>query len=138
MQDTNSIKILMESSYKNIILITADMVKQLEIDNYRLLKDADALISDYSSIAYSYILLDRPIGFVLCDLNELKYGLCVDNPDFFLTGMRIYSLNDLICFIRDISDNKDEFRRERRELCDWLYEYQDGLSCERMVNFLNL
>lgn len=138
MQDKDSTKLLIKYASENISVLTGDTVKQLDIDNYCLLKEADALISDYSSIVYSYILLDRPIGFVLSDLNDMKYGFCVDNPDFFMTGSRIYTLDDMISFIRNVSENKDEFREERRNLCNWLHEYQDGKSCERIVNFLNL
>ena len=138
MQDKDSTKLLMKCASENISILTGETVKQLDIDNYRLLKDADALISDYSSIVYSYILLDRPIGFVLSDLNDMKYGFCVDNPDFFMTGQRIYTLNDMIRFIRNVRENKDEFRKERRNLCNWLHEYQDGNSCERIAKFLNL
>lgn len=138
MQDKDSTKLLMKCASENISILTGDTVKQLDIDNYRLLKDADALISDYSSIAYSYILLDRPIGFVLSDLNDMKYGFCVDNPDFFMTGQRIYTLDDMISFIQNVSENKDEYREERRNLCNWLHEHQDGNSCERIVKFLNL
>lgn len=138
MQDKESTKLLMKCASENISILTGETVKQLDIDNYRLLKDADALISDYSSIVYSYILLDRPIGFVLSDLNDMKYGFCVDNPDFFMTGQRIYTLNDMIRFIRNVRENKDEFRKERRNLCNWLHEYQDGNSCERIAKFLNL
>ena len=138
MQDKYSTKLLMKCASENISILTGDTVKQLDIDNYRLLKDADALISDYSSIVYSYILLDRPIGFVLSDLNDMKYGFCVDNPDFFMTGQRIYTLDDMISFIQNVSENKDEYREERRNLCNWLHEHQDGNSCERIVKFLNL
>lgn len=137
-QDKDSIKLLQKCVSDNIFVLTGDTVKQLNIDNYRLLKDADALISDYSSIVYSYILLDRPIGFVLSDLNDMKYGFCVDDPDFFLTGSRIYTLDDIIRFIQNVSENKDEFKEKRRKLCNWLHKYQDGNSCERIVKFLNL
>lgn len=138
MQDKETIKLLMGCATGNIVILTGDTVKQLNVDNYCLLKDADALISDYSSVVYSYILLDRPVGFVLYDAKDMKYGFCVDNPEFFLTGSHIYKLKDMVNFIQDVKNNKDEYKEERRKLCDWLYEYKDGLSCERIVNFLKM
>lgn len=138
MQDLGTIQLLMQHAGDNMVILTANTVKELDIDNYRLLKDADALISDYSSIAYSFILLDRPLSFVLYDEEEMKYGLCVDDPEFFLTGSRIYRMSDLIGFIQDVKAGRDEYREERRRLCNWLHEYQDGLSCERIVKFLNM
>ncbi len=138
MQDLETIQLLMKHAGDNIVILTADTVKELDIDNYRLLKDADALISDYSSIAYSFILLDRPLAFVLCDVEEMKHGLCVDNPEFFLTGSHIYTMSDLFGFIQEVKEGRDQYREDRRRLCDWLHEYQDGSSCERIVKFLNM
>ncbi len=138
MQDLATIQLLMKHAGDNIVILTADTVKELDIDNYRLLKDADALISDYSSIAYSFILLDRPLAFVLYDEEEMKYSMCVDDPEFFLTGSRIYTMNDLFGFIQEVKEGRDQYREERRRLCDWLHEYQDGSSCERIVKFLNM
>lgn len=62
----------------------------------------------------------------------MKYGFCVDNPDFLMMGPRIYTLDDMIRFVRNVSENKDEFQEERRNLCNWLHEYQDGHSCEKL------
>ena len=68
MQDLNSIKI---HDYSNIKVLNGYSVKKLGVDNYRLMKDTDALISDYSSAAYDYMHLDRPVGFTMDDANEL-------------------------------------------------------------------
>ena len=46
-------------------------IKKLGVDNDRLMKDADALVGDYSSAAYDYMHLDRPVGFTMDDANEL-------------------------------------------------------------------
>ena len=44
----------------------------MDIPVNRILGKADALISDYSSAAIDYLILDRPIGFLLKDVEE--YG----------------------------------------------------------------
>lgn len=49
-----------------------------------------------------------------------------------MMGPRIYTLDDMIRFVRNVSENKDEFQEERRNLCNWLHEYQDGHSCEKL------
>lgn len=138
MQTLEEIRPLIEQAGDNILILTADSVKKLDIDIYRLLKDADALVSDYSSVAYSFILLDRPIAFVLYDAEEMHYGMCVDNPEFFLVGSRIYTTDDLFKFFKEVKEGRDEYREERHRLCSWLHEYQDGLSCERIVKFLKM
>ncbi len=37
---------------------------------YEFIHCADALVSDYSSVAIDYLLLDRPLGFTLDDYKE--------------------------------------------------------------------
>lgn len=122
----------------NVLILTAQDMKDYELDNYRLLKNVDALISDYSSIAYSFILLDRPIAFVLSDVKELKYGFSVANPDFFLAGNHIYTLKDFEEFLEEIGRGEDRFKQKREDLCAWLHKYNDGNSSERIAKFLKL
>lgn len=138
MQRINPDNELFKYKSDQIVVLTGDDIKKNQIDNYRLLKNVDALISDYSSIAYSFILLDKPVAFVLSDSSDLKYGYSVDNPEFFLAGHHIYTIYDFIEFLKDISLGKDIYRRQRNELCNWLYEYKDGNSCERIVRFLGI
>ena len=67
-------------------------IKELNIDNYRLMKYSDALISDYSSAAYSFLLLDRPLAFVLDDIDTYSVGFLVDNFEDFLPGEKLYNI----------------------------------------------
>ena len=39
---------------------------------YELIGISDGLLSDYSSVAVDYLLLDRPLGYVLADYNIYK------------------------------------------------------------------
>ena len=138
MQDKATIEKLEKVKCENVIVLTAESVKRYGVDNYRLLKAADALISDYSSVAYSYILLNRPIAFVLTDASELKYGFSVENPEDYIVGDKINSLEDMLRFMDKVGKGVDEFGIQRKELCNWLYKYQDGNSCARIAEFLNL
>ena len=113
-------------------------MKELNLNNYRMIRDADALISDYSSIAYSFLLLNRPIGFVLSDLSSYKLGLVVDNPDEFIVGPKIYTFEDFISFCSDVVNGRDAFEAKRKKVIDWLYEDCDGNSCARLADFMGL
>ena len=50
---------LITEHFSNIIILTGDDAKKLNIDNYKLLKNVDALISDYSSIVYTYEWMEQ-------------------------------------------------------------------------------
>lgn len=136
MQDLDTIVNLKETG--NIKVLTGITAKELRIDNYRLMSNVDAIISDYSSVAYSYLLLNRPIGFVLSDLKYYKLGLCVDNVEDYLVGEKIFEFKDMINFIENISKSNDNFKISRNKLREYLYKYKDGKSCERLVEFMEL
>ncbi len=135
MQDLNSIKI---HDYSNIKVLNGYSVKKLGVDNYRLMKDTDALISDYSSAAYDYMHLDRPVGFTMDDANEYKLGFIVDNPDELIGGQIINDKNDFVSFINDTLNNKDPYKEKRHEVFNKSYKLHDGNSCQRLAKLLKL
>lgn len=135
MQDPDTIKV---HAMSNICVLTGVTVKKLEVDNYRLLKDADALVSDYSSIAYDYLMLNRPVGYDFSDLECYTNGLSVDNPDDYIAGPKIYNYNELLTFFKDVANEHDKYKKQREELCAKIYKYRDGDSCRRIVEFMGL
>ncbi|RMC92307.1 teichoic acid biosynthesis protein TagF [Clostridium autoethanogenum] len=135
MQDMSTVKI---SDKSNIKVLTGDSVKTLNIDNYSLLKDTDALISDYSSIAYDYLMLDRPIAYVFSDLKTYKNGLVTDCPDELMAGPIIENYYDLENFILDIVTDRDLYKEKRQLLRGKIFKYCDGNSAHRLVDFMKL
>ena len=134
-QDLSTLKI---SSTSNIKVLTINTVRELNLNTSCIMKYADALISDYSSSAYQYILLDRPIAFVLSDLENYKLGFSVENYEDFLPGSHIYEFDNLISFLSEVVHNIDVYKDKRSALLDFLYEYKDGNACKRLVEFMNL
>lgn len=122
----------------NIIVLDGITVKKLNVDNYYLMKDADALISDYSSVSYDFLHLDRQIAYTFDDLKEYKLGLKVENPDKYLAGDIIERKEQLYQFINNVINNKDIYRAKRQEVLKMIFSYQDGESCKRLAEFLNL
>ena len=49
-----NLETLMIKDTGNIKVLTGDRVKALNVDNIALMKDVDALVSDYSSAAYDF------------------------------------------------------------------------------------
>lgn len=135
MQDMRAVKI---KSLSNIIVIDGNSVKKLEIDNYRLMKDTDALISDYSSVAYDYLHLDRPIAYTMDDAEDYKLGFLVDNPKEFMAGQIIYSYKDFDKFISEILQDKDTYKQKRNALSKKIWEYRDGNSCNRLARHMGI
>lgn len=135
MQDLKNLKI---KSMSNIEVLTGEDVKNKNIDNYRLLPCTDAMISDYSGIAYEYLQLDKPISYVLEDMDDYKLGFVVEDINSLLAGHKIFTFNDLIRFIDDVLNENDEYVDRRHEIRDYIYKYHDGNSCYRIAEFMGL
>lgn len=122
---------------EGIEFITGDSIKLQKFDNYDLMLEADAMIGDFSGAIYEYLVLNRPIAFVLSDLSEYKIGL-IDNAEKYMVGPKIYNFDDLETFIRDVSNGTDSFSLEREELLRRMYDLSDGCSSERLSGILGI
>ena len=122
----------------NIMVISNDLLNEKKVNLYSLIKDSDALITDYSSVVFDYLLLDNPIGFVLDDIDDYTLGFSVDNPLDFMPGEKIYTFEDFLTFISHVSDGVDEYKQERKRVRNYTNKYQDGNNCERLLKFLDL
>lgn len=122
----------------NIKILDKNYVKQYNIDNYRLMKDVDALIGDYSSMSLEFLHLNRPLGYCLDDLNEYKRGFWMDDPRSMMAGHLIYNFNDLLKFIEDIINDNDIYKKQRNDLLKKTYDYNDEYSCKRLCDLLGI
>ena len=102
---------------------------------YKLAAQSDALITDYSSFFYDYLLLNRPIGFTEDDVDEYTKGrgYAVDDPDSFKPGFRIKTDEDFLTFIDDLYYGIDKYKEERIRVNNLANKYQDGKSCQRIL-----
>lgn len=119
----------------NLRLLTHKQFQAAKYDLYSLLRQTDALITDYSSVFYDYLLLNRPIGFTEDDEEEYRRsrGFAIDNPDDFKPGMRIASRDELLKFIENVVSGKDDYMEKRKRINDLANQYQDGRNCERAL-----
>lgn len=133
-QDMSSIDL---RQFSNVVLLTGDTVRESPFDNYDLMLEASALISDYSGAAYQYLVLDRPLAFVLSDLGEYKVGL-IDHPEDYMPGSKIMTYEDLCSFIKAVAVGADCYSKERAALRAKFYGDCDARSCERVAGFLGI
>ena len=104
----------------NIVVINDKMLQSLKIPTYSFLGGMDALITDYSSVYFDYLLLDRPIGFVSSDADSYssQRGFVFDEGtlDKIKVGPQLNSLMDLQKFLTDLKNGIDEFKVQRSNL----------------------
>lgn len=107
-------------------------------DVYEELDQYSVLITDYSSIAYDFLLLDRPMVFLCPDLdwyieheNDLRY-------DFqeFTPGAKVGSWNEALNAVTKYLDNPLLDAEERLNVKHFFYDDAalDGRACQHIVD----
>ena len=102
---------------------------------YPLLGDSDAILTDYSSVYLDYLILNRPIGFVLDDFVEYQdsRGFLFDNLEEILPGEKISSFVQLITFINKIGLTDDK-RDERTTINKRFNSFSDQHNSKRVFD----
>lgn len=101
-------------------------------DTHCLFSITDYLISDYSSILFDYMILEKPFLFftpdiekysqslgVFVDIHQLGYPVCQKEEEI------ISSIQDYPTSMEVIKNQKDIF-----------FDYQDGKSTQRVIDFM--
>ena len=126
------------SKLTNFKVITNDDLKNADIQLYELLGKTDAMITDYSSVYYDYLLADKPIGLTVDDIDDYiaNRGFVYEDPFEVLKGEKILNTADMISFLTNIRDEKDITAKERREVKDRIYPYEAGHSTEYIAEHI--
>lgn len=123
---------LHENQYRNIFFVSPDS------DADPLLPLIDVLVTDYSGIYFEFLLLDRPMVFFPFDYE--KY-VTRDRELYFdygevTPGPKVKTLEELVSAIKDIVQGKDEYKGQRKQVCNLAHTYQDGKSASRVCELL--
>ena len=120
---------------KNIRLLP----KEAEIT--KELMKARILITDYSSVAYDFYYLDKPIIFFQFDKKEYteKVGSYVD-LDNELFGKEAYTIEECVKDIIEISENNFKYdgviEEKSEKLKDKFLKYNDKDNCKRVYELI--
>ena len=129
---------MMLKNYSNILFISNKELAENNITVYQMLADSDALITDYSSVYYDYLLVDRPIGLIIDDIEEFEkkskfaYGRYTD----FVKGTYINNLDDFEQFIISLKIGSDPYSEERKIAMNQYCQYKDFKSTQRVCDFI--
>lgn len=128
-----------DHTLNNIVFMDSDALNKNKIDMYSLLRYTDGLITDYSSIAIDYLLIDKPIAFTLDDYDNYQNtrGFVFDNPKKYMPGHYIYEISDLEEYIEDVKNNIDLYKKERENIMYDVHNKCDDY-CERIMHRIDI
>ncbi len=134
-QDVSKIK---ACELSNIKFIDDEFFVKNNVTSYEFIAGCDALLSDYSSVYYDYLLCDKPIGLVWEDYEEYKNttNFAVDMDYYMKAGEKIYNIEDFEKFIVNLATGNDTLKAERAEISAWANYARDGKSAERVTDFI--
>ena len=107
------------------------------MDINQLLPEMDLLITDYSSIATDYMLMDRPVIYVMPDYDYYLYdfGLLEDMRDN-LPGLESKNMPDLQDHIVRSLQDPYEMQSGRKRYLKKYYDVDNFKSCEKISIFI--
>lgn len=117
----------------NIFVIRDSIMTEKLVDLYQILAAADVLLTDYSSVHFDFLLLDRPVAFLVPDLvdYEASRGFVLTPYDFWTPGPKCFSVDDLTVELGRCLRDKRYFQQERHMVCRLMNAHDDAGSSRR-------
>ena len=117
--------------YPNLVVFASNN------DVYPLMPLCDILITDYSSIYFDYLLLDRPIIFFPYDLESYlkEDSNMYFDYDAMTPGPKCRTQKDLENELKMIisEHHPDDYAEMRKIICTFTHDHQDNRSCHRLI-----
>ena len=117
----------------NIILLENDKFT----DIYEMISQSDILVTDYSSVLFDYLLLDKPVFFTPFDLDEqtgirkLRFSY-----DELICGPVAYNWTEFNVQLVDYFTNGDCYNKKREIVRDRFNYFKDSKSSERIFDLI--
>jgi len=115
-------------------VLRADALSWTNTDPYQILSAADLLITDYSSVYFDYLLLDRPTVFVPVDVDQYRAarGFLLEPYEFWTPGPKVLDQEALEAEIRASLDDPTHGADQRHLINSIINQVADNSSCERV------
>lgn len=103
-----------------------------------LMQISDVLVTDYTSVYFDYLLLDKPIIFNFYDLEVYKRerGVPCEPMSAISAGEIVYNEEEMMHALLNIEDNKKDYREMRKFVRNLFFTYQDTNTCKRVYDFV--
>ncbi len=101
-----------------------------------LLNYTDILITDYSSVYFDYLILDRPVVFAPFDLEDYLAGdreMYDDYRNFTTAGPKCRDWDEVMEKCREILNGNDKYKDERKLAQQKYNSFIDANNCARVI-----
>lgn len=133
------INTLSEYDNKNIHILSQNTLEESGYDLYEVLNAADLLITDYSSVYFDYLLLDRPVLFTPIDLEHYRKtrGFLLEPYEYWTPGPKVITQDVLQDEMLKLLNDKEYYNHERNIIKKIVHHYTDGKSTDRVLDMVD-
>lgn len=126
--------------FTNIRVVDNNDLGKAGINLYELFPFTNALITDYSSVSFDYLVVDKPICYTLDDykIYESTRGFVFDHPLDYMPGHHVYNMQELMTFLEDMKCDRDNYKQKRKEVRDVAVTKNDSSYCEQILKALEV
>ena len=121
--------------FPNIIFLN----QNINNDINRILNHIDVLITDYSSVFYDFLILNRLILFTPFDIDEYSKidRELYDNYIDSVPGPICNDWNDVMLNLKKYYKNIDGYNNRRQEVFKEFFNFSDNYNSKRIINRIN-
>ncbi|WP_371803554.1 CDP-glycerol glycerophosphotransferase family protein [Candidatus Lokiarchaeum ossiferum] len=139
--EQNNTVLLCKSHFANKIEIFGESKNIYRIDKYtqtqELILISDVLITDYSTLFFDFILIDKPVILFPYDYKEylINPGIYFDLEEIAV-GPVAYTNDHLLSAITSMGDWMGQYVDPINNIRNKYWDYVDGNACERFLDIL--
>ena len=118
---------------RNIVFVSPDS------DIYPLMAEVDLLVTDYSSIYFDFLLLDRPIVYYCQDLDDYitdDRGFIFDY-EAMTPGPKVGTQASMESVLTGLLQGEDAWGEQRERVRKLVFDRTDGSAVERLMVLLD-
>lgn len=120
---------------ENIRILKSEELSKNNLDINHLLAHMDILITDYSSVYFDYMLLDKPICFLTPDIDSYsrsRGGFTLEPVNYWMPGFHCTTQNALLNEIKNLIEGNDQYAKHRKNVNEIINFYKDNRNSERV------
>lgn len=118
---------------KNCLVFSSELEDKYNIGIYNLFDVSDAMIADYSSISFDYLLKDKPIFYNIFDIDEYREyrGFSYEPIEELMAGELIRNKKEFLNILEKFGKNYKDNYKEKRQKVNLLV---NGMEKQENVN----
>lgn len=104
---------------KNCLVFSSELEDKYNIGIYNLFDVSDAMIADYSSISFDYLLKDKPVFYNIFDIDEYREyrGFSYEPIEELMAGELIRNEKEFLNILEKFSKNyEDKYKKKRQKV----------------------